>query len=206
MTRTELRQCFKVYTDEVERCKKRECYWALLHLTLSLPDIFNTLEIERLKKTKDIGARYKAWCAQYLSFAMSAIQDEEWWDIRNNVLHQGYTLTKKTSRLAGFVFCPPGLNLHKAIDPKTNKMRLDVCLLADEMLGAMDRWLDDLLANSGRLQQVLTYIPELVWESPGPFPQENRTSVASSPLVSFSPGYGRISITGTGPLKPSSGI
>jgi hypothetical protein len=187
MTKDQLRHSFKVYIDEVERCKRTGCYWSLLHMTLSLPDIFNTMEVD--DKEPKTGPRYKAWCTNYLTRHDPAIDGEEWWDIRNNVLHQGYTLTKKTSRLKGFVFCPPGVNKHKQIDPTTNKMRLDVCLLAEEMLMAMDRWIEDLLKNPARLKQVEKYIPELVWEAPtGPSPQEIRTSVASSSMGSIPPG------------------
>ena len=40
----DLTTAFNVYFDEMTACEKNGCYWALLHLLVSLPDICAALE------------------------------------------------------------------------------------------------------------------------------------------------------------------
>jgi hypothetical protein len=83
--------------------------------------------------------------------------------MRNKILHQGYTLSKK--RYAGYIFCPPGTGPHKHVD-KANMMRLEAVALIDDVIAGMDRWIDDLLASSARLATAWKYLGALPWEDP----------------------------------------
>jgi hypothetical protein len=40
----ELGKAFKIYWDDVERCRLAEAYWSLLHVTICLPDICAALQ------------------------------------------------------------------------------------------------------------------------------------------------------------------
>ncbi len=165
MTKGELRYRFSIYAEEVGRCKKSGCYWSLLHLLMSLPDICSALEVEdRADKDKNIAERYKNWCWKYL--ATAEFDGMDWWDARNTVLHQGLTHPRDSARYHGFIFSPPGGPGHKLVDPATNKLRLDVWSLANEMIVAMERWFDALMEDAKTLACVERYLPDLVWSNP----------------------------------------
>jgi hypothetical protein len=176
MTKGDLRYRFSLYAEEAGRCKKSGCYWSLLHLLMSVPDVCSALEVEvRADKDKNIGERYKGWCWKYL--ATAEFDAEDWWDARNTVLHQGRTAARESRRYAGFIFSPPGGPGHKLVDPASNQLRLDVWSLANEMLVAMERWFDALLEDPKTLASVEQYLPDLVWSDPA-------AAVTSSPAPS----------------------
>ena len=165
MTKGDLRYRFGIYAAEVGRCKKSGCYWSLLHLLMSLPDICSALEVEiRTDKDKNIGERYRNWCWKYI--ATAEFDGMDWWDARNAVLHQGLTLPRESARYQGFIFSPPGGPGHKLADPGSNKLRLDVWSLANEMIVAMERWFDALMEDPKTLACVEKYLPELIWSDP----------------------------------------
>jgi len=165
MTKGDLRYRFSIYAEEAGRCKKSGCYWSLLHLLMSIPDICSALEVEvRADKGKNTGDRYQNWCGKYL--ATAELDGMDWWDARNTLLHQGLTLPRESARYQGFIFSPPGGLGHKLVDPDSNKLRLDVWSLANEMFAAMERWFDALLEDPKTLACVERYLAELVWSDP----------------------------------------
>jgi hypothetical protein len=176
LTKGDLRYRFSIYAGEVGRCKKSGCYWSLLHLLLSIPDICSALEVEvRADKGKDVGERYSKWCWKYL--ATAEFDGMDWWDARNTVLQQGMTLPREGARYRGFIFSAPGGPGHKLLDPETKTLRLDVWSLANEMIVAMERWFDAILADPQTLACVERYLPELVWSDPAestPRSEKNR--------------------------------
>ena len=138
MTKGELRYRFGIYAEEAGRCKKSGCYWSLLHLLMSLPDVCSALEMEdRADKGGNVGERYKNWCRKYL--ATEELDGTDWWNARNAVLHQGLTIPGESSRYPGFIFSPPGGPGHKVVDPSTNRLRLDVWSLSNDLFVAMER-------------------------------------------------------------------
>jgi hypothetical protein len=178
MTRGQLRYSFKVYAEEVGRCKKSGCYWSLLHLVMFLPEVCAALEVESPEgKGQRTDERYKAWCRKYV--ATEDFNEEEWWDACRTVLHQKGAPTEPPGRYSGFVFSPPGGPGHKLADPVSKKLRLDVWSLADQMLAAMERWFDALLEDPETLACVEKKIPELVWVELPP-PEAPRSSATSS--------------------------
>ena len=165
MTKGDLRYRFRGYAEETGRCKRSGCYWSLLHLLMSLPDICSALEVEvRADIDKNVGERYKNWCRKYL--ATAEFDGSDWWDARNTVLHHGLTLPRESVRYQGFIFSPPGGPGHKLVDPASNKLRLDVWSLASEMISAIEQWFDALLEDPQTLACVEKYLPELVWSDP----------------------------------------
>jgi len=165
MTKGDLRYRFSIYAEETGRCKKSGCYWSLLHLLVSIPDVCSALEVEdRADRDKNIGERYKSWCWKYL--ATAEFDGLDWWDARNAVLHQDLGVQRESARYRGYVFSPPGGPGHKLIDPASMKLRLDVWSLANEMMVALERWFDALLEDSRTLACVEKYLPELVWSDP----------------------------------------
>jgi hypothetical protein len=165
MTKGELRYRFRLYAEEAGRCKKSGCYWSLLHLLMSIPDVCSALEVEdRADKDRNIGERYTSWCWKYL--ATAEFDGMDWWDARSSVLHQGLTLPRASARYPGFIFSPPGGPGHKLVDPASNRLRLDVWSLSNEMFVAMERWFDALLEDARTLACVEKYLPELLWSDP----------------------------------------
>lgn len=165
MTKGELRYRFGIYAEEAGRCKKTGCYWSLLHLLMSLPDVCSALEVEdRADKGRNVGERYENWCRKYL--ATEEFDGTDWWGARNAVLHQGLTIPGEPSRYPGFIFSPPGGPGHKQVDPATNRLRLDVWSLANDMFVAMERWFDALLEDPPTLACVEKQLPELIWADP----------------------------------------
>ena len=88
-TRDELEKAFSVYFDEVGRCRKAGCYWALLHVVVALPDICSAMESENGWATEK---KYIEWCERYCPGGV--LSRDDYRDIRNVVLHQGRTRSR----------------------------------------------------------------------------------------------------------------
>jgi len=135
---------FGVYFDEMQRCRKAGAYWALLHITVCLPDICAALQSVD-GETK--GQRYKAWCSSYANDA--ALTPDERWLMRNNILHQGRaSALKGIGRYVGFAFGRPastGHVDHKRLD--RGILHLDVGQLAQEMSASVQVWIEHIENN-----------------------------------------------------------
>ena len=138
-----LNSAFQIYWDELARCRNSRAYWALLHVTVCLPDICAALQSGD-GETK--GALYKAWCERYLPDQL--LTDAEWWAMRCKVLHQGRAAIGGSTRYAGFSFAQPattGEVLHRRLEGTT--LVLDVGELSSEMRAGVDRWINALEGN-----------------------------------------------------------
>lgn len=141
LNRQWLEQTFKVYFDEMQRCVKGKCYWALLHLVLVLPDVCAAME--SVNGESDDG-RYRNWCKRYLSDEM--INPDDWYRMRCVILHQGRTLDEKgKSQYSAFGFSQPnesGGVVHRCIkEEKQGKiLQLDVGEMAKTLRAAVDKW------------------------------------------------------------------
>jgi len=165
MTKGDLRYRFSIYAEEIGRCKKSGCYWSLLYLLMSLPEICSALEVEaRSDQDQKTGEGYQNWCWKYL--ATAEFDGLEWWDARTTLLHQGPTVRRETARYNGFIFSAPGEPGHKSVDAASNRLRLDVWSLANEMVVALERWFDALLEDPRTLACVEKQLPDLVWSVP----------------------------------------
>jgi hypothetical protein len=158
----DLSNAFHVYWEEMKRCRTAKTYWALLHVTVCLPDICAALQS---RKGNASGALYQRWCNQYLPGP--GLTGAEWRGMRNRVLHEGRTLTDSRAkpRFKGFSFGQP------ASDGQVDHMRvesgilfLDVHMLSFEMTEGVWRWIRYIEQNPKTLEAINTAsnLPSLV--------------------------------------------
>jgi hypothetical protein len=134
-----LEQAFHVYFDEIDRCVKAECYWSLLHVVVSLPDICGALESANGWATE---TKHVDWCGRYLP-TDEILSAGDYRNIRNLVLHQGRTRTR-TGRY--YKFTRPtstGNRVHRLMW-SSEIVVLDVGELAKEIVAGVRGWFADL--------------------------------------------------------------
>lgn len=132
-----LTNSFSVYFDEMDRCREAGSYWALLHITVCLPDICAALQSQTGETT---GQKYQAWCRQYAGDP--SLTPAERWEMRNRVLHQGRARAIATGRYSGYAFGQPassGAIDHKRYDGSL--LHIDVGEFARETRSAVERWI-----------------------------------------------------------------
>ena len=138
-----LARAFQLYWDDMERCRQAKAYWALLHVTVCLPDICAALESPDGEAK---GKRYEAWCDKYLPHPK--LPGTERWALRNKVLHQGRAATDKPGRYARFAFGQPaetGEVDHMRVVSRT--LHLDVGELARETWKGVNDWITQIRTN-----------------------------------------------------------
>lgn len=155
LTAGQLNRAFGIYWDEMNQCRSpgARTYWALLHVTVCLPDICAALQDASGETT---GQRYRDWCDKYLQ--NPKISSEKRYQMRCKVLHQG--------RATGFAFTQPaatGEVYHEQLDPNGTFV-VDVGLLANEVRRGVERWIAYLEANptSQEAVNVERNLPSLV--------------------------------------------
>jgi hypothetical protein len=122
------------------RCRESKAYWALLHVTVCLPDICAALQSDNGKTSTPL---YIDWCDKYLKNPM--LSGVERYRMRCKVLHQGRATTDKPGRYRGFAFGQPsetGKVDHMRFE--AGILHLDVGELGDEMRGAVEAWIQSL--------------------------------------------------------------
>ncbi len=168
----DLEKTFATYFEEIERCKAAQCYWALLHLLVILPDICAALEANDGKAGK--GGPYRNWCRRYFG------RDREFtpvdrYALRCVLLHQGRTVTDK-GQYSSYSFSQPtptGEVQHRVVDPFAPEhrpiYRLEISRMAEETLQAIRSWFADLqtTGNAKRLNNVKRHIRWLAREGEG---------------------------------------
>jgi hypothetical protein len=142
-----LREAFKVYWDEIQRCIDGQAYWALLHVTVCLPDICAALQAYDGETRKK---RYIAWCKQ--NFRNPKLNPTQRYRMRCKVLHQGRSTTDGHRwKYTGFAFGQPSST--GAIDHLSVKVGLlyvDVGKLAGETKAAVEAWIEKRERNPKR--------------------------------------------------------
>jgi hypothetical protein len=85
----ELEEALSVYWNEAERCRKTEALWALLHVTVCIPDICAALR-DGPRKVGEAGLTYRRWCDDYLGDPGpdGVLTSAARWEMRNKVLHE----------------------------------------------------------------------------------------------------------------------
>ena len=154
----ELHEAFRVYFEEIERCRVGDCYWALLHVVVSLPDICSALESENGWATEK---KYVKWCTDYCPAGLPT--PEEYREIRDRVLHQGQTRTK-AGRFYKFTKpTPRGGRVHRLVYG-SDVVVLDVGELANEIVAGIEKWFRALQqpAAKDRRANVRKNLPTLV--------------------------------------------
>lgn len=144
LTSGKLVEAFRPYWEDMERCRTAKAYWALLHVTVCIPDICAALEAEVGEATQK---GYKKWCDENLDNAL--LDASERYRMRCKVLHQGRATTDKAGRYDGFAFGQPssdGYRDHMRADGKI--LHVDVGSLAEEMKVGFESWVQRLEANA----------------------------------------------------------
>jgi hypothetical protein len=143
LTPGSLRSALATYWDEMERCRRSAAYWALLHITVCLPDLCAALQSANGEAT---GQRYVKWCNTYLPNKI--LSGAERYCMRCKVLHQGRATTDKPGRYVGFSFgqpSPQGHVDHLRVDGDC--LNVDVGCLANEVQAGANKWARTLEAN-----------------------------------------------------------
>jgi hypothetical protein len=133
-TLEELEKAFSVYFDEIERCRKAECYWALLHVVVALPDICAALESDDGRTS---GAKYVSWCNRFP--ATEIMNGDDWWEVRCLVLHQGRTKTRD-GRFYKFVRPNPAARAHQVVWGSRDTIALDVGEMSNDIAKSIRAW------------------------------------------------------------------
>ena len=169
MTVEELNQAFKMYFEEMDRCVRQGCYWALLHLSIVLPDICAALESEDGEGKPN---KFKNWCKRYL--ADKFMSPSDWYALRCALLHHGRT-TSEEGRYRSFSLSSPlagGVRLHKVAVPSEENITLDMGKVADEIRESIEHWLRDLQnpEQTGHLANLQRHLSTLAKEKPKTIP------------------------------------
>ena len=140
-----LAERFVTYWEEMDRCRGQKTYWALLHMTVCLPDICAALESHNGESRGDL---YVAWCDRHLPDPY--LTGAERWRMRCKVLHQGRATTDQAGRYTGFSFGQPAANGyedHGRVDGAV--LSVDVGRLAAEVRAGVERWIQEVEGNPG---------------------------------------------------------
>lgn len=160
---TQLTDAFRVYLDEMDRCVTSQCYWALLHLLVVVPDICGSLEAANGEATR---AGYIGWCQRMFPPAPPApLTPIERYELRCIVLHQGRTLASK-GRYTYYKLVPPppvGVRVH-GTQMASDQITLDVVEMAEETKRALIDWFQDLQdpSQAQRQAMVASNLPTIV--------------------------------------------
>lgn len=134
-----LAPAFKVYRDEMQVCLSSKAYWALLHVTVCLPDVCAALQSNDGEANP---SRYKYWCDVYFNDPrLNNFRGVELYEIRCKVLHQGSASAKK-GQYAGYSFAQPsssGAIDHGRLDGTT--LIVDVGELSKKVEDAVESWI-----------------------------------------------------------------
>jgi len=141
-----LQTALNTYWDEMTRCRSAGAYWALLHVTVCLPDICAALQAPNGETSPK---RYVKWCNKHLQNTF--LSGAERYRMRCKVLHQGRATTDQPAgRYVGFSFGQPsstGQVDHLRVD--AGCLNIDVGCLGDETKSGVLQWARSLEANPG---------------------------------------------------------
>ncbi len=176
----ELEVAFALYFSEMERCTNANCYWALVHLVVVLPDVCAALESTDGEST---GSRYQDWCSRHLPPVPLSPLDR--WEMRCDILHQGRaTASKGQYRTFSFLRHAVDPSPHQRVTRKTsgNNIALDPAQMAREVTGAVRHWFAELQKpqNAAVRQNVARHLRLVVRVKPKRLPGVPLFDVQSS--------------------------
>jgi hypothetical protein len=161
-TAVELEQAFSVYFVEMDRCEKANCFWALLHLTVIMPDVCGALEFG---SGTPVGKRYTDWCRASFPKTTKLTPDFRY-QIRCALLHEGSTLTSgKKKQYSSVSFVDPvsmNTDVHLLVATDGTNIAIDIKALADETRSAIRAWFVAVEKDAVRNVSVEQNLPKLV--------------------------------------------
>jgi hypothetical protein len=160
----QLKNDFSLYFQEIDRCEHAKCYWALLHMLLTLPDVCASLEAGNEK----VGDRYVRWCKAYFP-NNPAISASDRYQMRNALLHHGSTTADNLGKdhhtqYFHFSYVDPdtsNVTIHGRTDQGDNVLNVHVLQLSAETKEALDRWFITLQKDPAKLSRVTKNIARL---------------------------------------------
>jgi hypothetical protein len=172
MTTADLESAFQVYFRPLLEIRTSKCYFPVLHVVLSLPDICAALEDSQHEQS---GQKYVDWCDTYLKSGNASGTD--WWNLRCSLFHLGSgnprPKGKHKPNHVSFSFVDPdslapGWHLHVTPGTGGSNLTIDVAQFADEMLAAVRRWFANLVqpANAQKAGYVASNLRHLVRVQP----------------------------------------
>jgi hypothetical protein len=159
---------FRLYWNDLDRCRQAGAFFALLHATVCLPDICSALESSNGESS---GPKYMKWCDRY--FRRPELVGAERWTMRCKVLHQGRATAGRAGRYTGFLFGEPdpsGAIDHLRVDG--SRLHVDVSQLYGETREAVEDWIAALESDprSAESETAAKHLPLLVRVSPHKVP------------------------------------
>ena len=160
----EIENVFSIYLNEIDRCEQAKCYWALLHLLLTIPDVCGALE----KPKYEVVDRYVKWCEENMPHTTN-IKASDRYQMRNSLLHTGSSTVhnrgnKYASKYSHFSYVDPetmAINLHDTVDDKTNILNINIKLMAKETKEAIDHWFHRIRSDSQVLRTVVSNLSSI---------------------------------------------
>ena len=157
----QLRNDFALYIEEIERCEKAKCYWALLHVLLVLPDVCASLETDPASTTPNVGDRYVDWCAAYLPGG-PAVSGADRYQMRNALLHSGSTTARNLGKThhtgyMHFSYVDPDsfdVSVHDTTNQGRTVLNVHVTAMAAETKQALESWFNALQRDSVKMSRV----------------------------------------------------
>lgn len=168
-TTKRLRKDFDIYFDEIERCEKAKCWWALLHVLLALPDVCASMETDLSDKNSQVGDRYVTWCETYLP-RNASISGSDRYQMRNALLHRGSTTAEnlKMKHHTGyqyFSYVAPDtfdVSVHETTNPTRTILNVHVGAMAAETKQALESWFSALQCDPIKMSHVERNISRLI--------------------------------------------
>lgn len=144
----QLRSDFALYIREIERCEDAGCYWALLHILLTIPDVCASLETDPAAAApRKGGDRYVDWCDSHIPRS-SKVSGDDRYQMRNSLLHSGSTTARNLGKkhctsYAHFSFVHPDtldVSVHNTTDQHPKILNVHLTAMAAETLQALESW------------------------------------------------------------------
>ena len=134
------------YFADMEKCRNAGAGWALLHLTVCMPDVCAALASVNGRATEK---RYMAWCSRFLQDRR--LTPVERYGMRCTVLHQAQAKTQgqAAQRYSSWAWGQPvgSYSDHFRAGAGGKTMHIDVHMFASEMESAVTVWTNELEAN-----------------------------------------------------------
>jgi hypothetical protein len=167
----QLEDAFAMYFNEVARCEGQNCWWALLHLLVAMPDICAALD------GKGQGAqRYVDWCDENFAANPRMLPGDRY-QMRCGLLHQGTTLPergkKHDTQYTSFSFTDPrttNVEIHQVVNDDLTRQgkncTVNIKALADETRTALRNWFSLVATDTARYAIVEANLKKLAMVKP----------------------------------------
>jgi hypothetical protein len=153
--------CMQPFVNEIQTALGAGAYYAALMMTLGLPGICASLEMENGWSARD---EYIDWYERYLAKAFPAMDAQECYSMRCGVVHMGQgglaTKSKQKDRVVFMLPNPESVVLHNGVS--NNILFLHAVKFCEQVMDAVKEWADDTANHkhvNANKSKLLTYRP-----------------------------------------------